>query len=61
MEKIFARFQRARLNFTGKGANKEKLAGVLLEAGLTLVSLVRDHTTFEDHVFFPELVQEENP
>ena len=60
MDKIFERFQRARLNFTEKGANKEKLACVLLEAGLTLVSLIRDHTTFEDHVFFPELVQEES-
>ncbi len=59
MDKVFARFQRARYNFTEKGANKEKLAGVMMEAGLTLVSLIRDHTTFEDHVFFPEILQEE--
>lgn len=58
MDKVFARFQRARDNFAEENANKEKLAGVMMEAGLTLVSLIRDHTTFEDHVFFPEILQE---
>lgn len=54
MKKVFARFENAWKNYHKKGVNKQKLSGVMLEAGLTMVSILRDHTTFEDHEFFPD-------
>ena len=57
IQKVFQRFHRALKNLNLPGTNEKKLKAVMLESGLTLVSLLRDHTTFEDHILFPELLE----
>lgn len=57
INKVFQRFHRALKNLSLNGTNEKKIKTMMLESGLTLVSLLRDHTTFEDHILFPELLE----
>lgn len=57
IQKVIDRFYRALKNLNFPETNEKKIKGVMLESGLTLVSLLRDHTTFEDHILFPELLE----